>query len=588
MWRERCYPYRLQRYTVEGTTALQCLIAMEALALPLPLTLSLSFPRRARASVVKARAKGAGKGTAIVWFKHDLRTDDHPGLCQASQYDSVVPLFVFDPHFYSGFSTAEVGVVMNAVRNLREELRDSASDLIIRCGSTKHALLTIAEQVNAGSIITENEVEYEWARIVESVSDCIAGKEPQLIFWQAHLFEFKSWDQLPESYKELQKMQCPLLEPLPRPQLPLLPVDVDRGDLPNTNSLRESASVARFGASGNGWSGIKLALQNEKHAILSEEGEQNVVINGKTQDVLNALDGYLRYFEATGRDDWQEVHDRVRPSEYRVGASFRAIFGQAMSMGIISRRRIYHKAIEYELDRNAGWINPFGYSAFTISAAIEDSKSIEWYQILALKDQQKGIMEGLPIRTWKWHGYLIQYTTAGNKGPAIVLVHGFGAFWGHYRDNIYPISKQGFRVYAITLLGFGRSEKPNIIYSEHLWAELLRDFVLDVVGEPAHIVGNSFGGYVASFMASFWPEVTKSLILCNPGGNVVPNYSNVKYLKSDPNSSVSKIGARFLLFYLRLRAERILRSFYPVKPERANERLLEEILRSVSKLQINA
>ena len=89
---------------------------------------------------------------------------------------------------------------------------------------------------------------------------------------------------------------------------------------------------------------------------------------------------------------------------------------------------------------------------------------------------------------------LAQYTEVGKKGPAVLLVHGFGAFSGHYRDNISSIADHGNRVWAITLLGFGRSEKPNVSYSELLWAELLRDFIVDVIGEPAHLVGNSIGG----------------------------------------------------------------------------------------------
>lgn len=82
----------------------------------------------------------------------------------------------------------------------------------------------------------------------------------------------------------------------------------------------------------------------------------------------------------------------------------------------------------------------------------------------------------------------------GEEGPATLLVHGFGAFLEHYRDNIRAIAEGRNRVWAITLLGFGKSEKPNIEYTELMWAEMLRDFIIEVVGEPAHLVGNSIGG----------------------------------------------------------------------------------------------
>lgn len=42
------------------------------------------------------------KKVAIVWFKHDLRMDDHVGLASAMQYDVVLPLFIFDSSFYAG------------------------------------------------------------------------------------------------------------------------------------------------------------------------------------------------------------------------------------------------------------------------------------------------------------------------------------------------------------------------------------------------------------------------------------------------------------------------------------------------------
>lgn len=95
-----------------------------------------------------------------------------------------------------------------------------------------------------------------------------------------------------------------------------------------------------------------------------------------------------------------------------------------------------------------------------------------------------------------WLNYFSQYTVAGEDGPAVLLVHGFGAFAEHYRDNIHSLARAGNRVWAITLLGFGKSEKPNVVYTELLWAELLRDFIVDVVGEPVHLVGNSIGGMI--------------------------------------------------------------------------------------------
>lgn len=70
----------------------------------------------------------------------------------------------------------------------------------------------------------------------------------------------------------------------------------------------------------------------------------------------------------------------------------------------------------------------------------------------------------------------------------------FGALLEHYHDKICKIANDGNILWAIAILGFGRLEKLTVVYNELLWAKLLRDFTVEVVREPVHIVGNSIGG----------------------------------------------------------------------------------------------
>lgn len=76
-------------------------------------------------------------------------------------------------------------------------------------------------------------------------------------------------------------------------------------------------------------------------------------------------------------DFFCRVHEQVRNAETRDGASFTALFGPALCLGIISRRRVHYEAITYEKDRNAGFLSPFGYSAVTIGAAADAVCSME-------------------------------------------------------------------------------------------------------------------------------------------------------------------------------------------------------------------
>ncbi|GAB2223616.1 hypothetical protein Droror1_Dr00017757 [Drosera rotundifolia] len=124
---------------------------------------------------------------------------------------------------------------------------------------------------------------------------------------------------------------------------------------------------------------------------------------------------------------------------------------------------------------------------------------------------------------------LTGYTVYCQEGPAVLLVHGLGAFLEHYCENISSIADGGNHFQAITLLGFGRSEKPNIIYYELMWAELLCDFIVEVVGQPVHLIGNSFGGYLASIVGGLWPSLAKSIVLANSAGFVIPEYSSLMF-----------------------------------------------------------
>jgi hypothetical protein len=85
---------------------------------------------------------------------------------------------------------------------------------------------------------------------------------------------------------------------------------------------------------------------------------------------------------------------------------------------------------------------------------------------------------GVPRRcAWRWRGALTDYcfaepadgAAAGPDAPAIVLCHGFGAFGDQWRGNLGALAAAGYRVYAPTLPGFGRSEKAPIGYSQEAW-----------------------------------------------------------------------------------------------------------------------
>jgi pimeloyl-ACP methyl ester carboxylesterase len=132
---------------------------------------------------------------------------------------------------------------------------------------------------------------------------------------------------------------------------------------------------------------------------------------------------------------------------------------------------------------------------------------------------------------WEWHSsatgstdpYSIYYVKADGKSgdrhrPPLLLVHGFGASTDHWRKNIEDLSEQ-YEVWAIDLLGFGRSQKPVVPYSSTLWREQLKDFITQVIQQPVVIAGNSIGAYGALSTAVESPESVAGVITLNCVGS---------------------------------------------------------------------
>jgi pimeloyl-ACP methyl ester carboxylesterase len=125
-----------------------------------------------------------------------------------------------------------------------------------------------------------------------------------------------------------------------------------------------------------------------------------------------------------------------------------------------------------------------------------------------------------PSAYWQWRGQPIHYVVAGEpqeNRPPLLLVHGFGASTDHWRKNIQGLEAD-FQVWAIDLLGFGRSAKPDWEYSGSLWQAQLYDFITENIGRPAVLAGNSLGGYTALCVAANHPETAAGLVLLNSAG----------------------------------------------------------------------
>lgn len=146
-----------------------------------------------------------------------------------------------------------------------------------------------------------------------------------------------------------------------------------------------------------------------------------------------------------------------------------------------------------------------------------------------------------PGEYWQWRGHRIYFVKAGEKKPSqppLLLVHGFGASTDHWCKNIHGLSDE-FAVYAIDLLGYGRSAKPKLEYGGDLWRDQLSDFINQVIGEPVILAGNSLGGYASLCLAAQSPDAAKGVILLNSAG---PFSESPNPVKATPTPGQKLIG----------------------------------------------
>jgi pimeloyl-ACP methyl ester carboxylesterase len=114
----------------------------------------------------------------------------------------------------------------------------------------------------------------------------------------------------------------------------------------------------------------------------------------------------------------------------------------------------------------------------------------------------------------------IRYQEYGKDNPEktpILFIHGYGGMLEHWNLNI-PEFAHNHKIYAMDLIGFGKSQKPNVRYSLELFATQIDAFLDLKQLDEIIIVGHSMGAASAIYFAHHRPEKVKALILANPSG----------------------------------------------------------------------
>ena len=117
---------------------------------------------------------------------------------------------------------------------------------------------------------------------------------------------------------------------------------------------------------------------------------------------------------------------------------------------------------------------------------------------------------------FSWNEGNIFYTKTGNGEPLLLVHHLFPDSSSYEWKLVVKELAQNYTVYAIDLIGCGRSAKPGMLYTNYFYVQLLQDFIKKVIKQPTNLVVSKASASFGIAECCMNPQQVKKLILVNP------------------------------------------------------------------------
>ena len=117
---------------------------------------------------------------------------------------------------------------------------------------------------------------------------------------------------------------------------------------------------------------------------------------------------------------------------------------------------------------------------------------------------------------YSWRFGNIFYTKKGSGSP-ILLIHELKctASAAEWKFLINQLSKE-HTVYALDLIGCGRSEKPKMTYTNYIYVQLINNFIKDVIGTRTDVITSGSSSSIAIMGCYSEPELYHHIMMVNP------------------------------------------------------------------------
>lgn len=128
----------------------------------------------------------------------------------------------------------------------------------------------------------------------------------------------------------------------------------------------------------------------------------------------------------------------------------------------------------------------------------------------------KGCLSKHSRLSYPWRFGNISYTKQGNGKP-LLLIHDIlpGNSDIEWKNTMRKLTS-GHTVYTLDLLGFGRSDKPAITYTNYLYVQLITDFVKNIIGRRTDLITSGSSAGIAIMSCCNDKSLFDRIMLVNP------------------------------------------------------------------------
>jgi pimeloyl-ACP methyl ester carboxylesterase len=150
--------------------------------------------------------------------------------------------------------------------------------------------------------------------------------------------------------------------------------------------------------------------------------------------------------------------------------------------------------------------------------------------MMSLKQEiDAAILKAQRLEVQTASGMQVWHVWNASAGKPLVLLHGGSGSWNHWVRNVLPLS-QSRAVWALDTPGLGDSELPiGAEDADDLSVPLAQGLIALFNEVAVDMVGFSFGGLMAGFLAAQQPSLIKRMVLVGvPGLGLSNNIPNMR------------------------------------------------------------